>query len=151
MQCSSCVNLQPGEVCWLLTCSPLNHYRSHALSFLPLIVWMGRASWHGRLELPYCLYLDRRTPPLRYRRFLKACQRAPAWLCLTKQLGSDQMNCYRLPAHQLRLTAQHSIIVFFRARNASTALWTARGSARAGASCMLNSTVETSSVQLAWV
>jgi hypothetical protein len=32
-RCSSCVNLQAGGLCWLLTWSPLNRYRSHASSF----------------------------------------------------------------------------------------------------------------------
>ena len=32
-RCSSCVNLQTGELCWLLTCSPLNRTCSPASSF----------------------------------------------------------------------------------------------------------------------
>ena len=61
-RCSSCVNLQTGERCWLLTCSPLNHTRSRAygaVSF-PLTLHMApcQLALEPRAAAP--LYLNRR-------------------------------------------------------------------------------------------
>jgi hypothetical protein len=61
-RCSSCVNLQTGELCWLLTCSPLNRTRSRAYGavFFPLILHMAPCQLAVEARAAAAFYLDRR-------------------------------------------------------------------------------------------